>query len=133
MFFDIQELCVKSSLAGTYPLVKDLLSREETNSRAHPKLVKLVKHARNNTTDNRGVIFSEGKTHQEQRRFMITTLKDFGFGKSNMEGLINDEVRQFCDAADDVLISAINKKDVSLHHNFEVSWSITVSNSRMFS
>ena len=114
-------------------MVKDLLSREETNSRAHPKLVKLVKHARNNTTDNRGVIFSEGKTHQEQRRFMITTLKDFGFGKSDMEGLINDEVRQFCDAADDVLISAINKKDVSLHHNFEVSWSITVSNSRMFS
>ena len=61
-----------------------------------------------------GVAFSEGKTHQEQRRFMITTLKDFGFGKSNMESIINKEVRRFCDSADEVLISDINKEDVIL-------------------
>ena len=43
---------------------------------------------------------------------MITTLKDFGFGKSDMESLINDEMKHFCDEADDVLIDAINKEDV---------------------
>ena len=70
-----------------------------------------------------GVAFSEGKTHQEQRKFMLTTLKDFGFGKSNMESIINQEVRQFCDSADDTLISDINKEDVSsnsFHNSFEV-------------
>ena len=63
-----------------------------------------------------GVAFSEGKTHQEQRRFMITTLKDFGFGKSNMEDIINEEVCSFCDSADEVLISDINKEDVNIDH-----------------
>ena len=67
---------------------------------------------RNNLTGKEGVAWSDGKTNQEQRRFMLTTLRDFGFGKSDMESLINDEVQHFCDAADEVLISAINKEDV---------------------
>ena len=102
-----------SPLSGTYPLVKDLFSKEETNSRAHPKIVKLVKRVRNTPTGKEGVVFSEGRTHQEQRRFMVSTLKDFGFGKSDMEGLINDEMGHFCDGADEALICAINKEDVS--------------------
>ena len=76
--------------------------------------MKLIKRSRNNQSDSVGVAFSDGKVHQEQRRFMIITLKEFGFGKSDMEVLINDEVRHFCDGADDVLISAINKEDVRL-------------------
>ena len=94
-------------------MVKELFSREETNSRDNKKFVKKNKKSRNNLTGMEGVLFSEGKTHQEQRRFMLTTLRDFGFGKSNMESFINEEVHQFCDSADDVLISAINKEDVS--------------------
>ena len=97
-------------------MVRELFSREETNSRDNKKFVKKNKKSRNNLTGMEGVLFSEGKTHQEQRRFMLTTLRDFGFGKSNMESFINEEVRQFCDSADDVLISAINKEDVSTNH-----------------
>lgn len=97
-------------------MAKELFSREETNSRAHPKYTNTIKRSRNNLTGMEGVVFGEGKTHQEQRRFMLTTLKDFGFGKSNMDGLINEEVRQFCDSADETLISAINKEDVSLQY-----------------
>ena len=97
---------------GTYPLLKDLFSREETSSRQTPRLTRFIKRARNNLTGKEGVAWSEGKTNQEQRRFMITTLKDFGFGKSDMETLINEEMRHFCDEADDVLIDAINKEDV---------------------
>ena len=93
--------------------MKDLFSKEETNSRAHPKIVKLVKRVRNTPTGKEGVVFGEGRTHQEQRRFMVSTLKDFGFGKSDMEGLINDEMGHFCDGADEALICAINKEDVS--------------------
>ena len=101
---------------GKYHITKELFSREETNSRNHPKLVNPRKRSRNSFTGMEGVAFSEGKTHQEQRRFMITTLKDFGFGKSNMESIINKEVRRFCDSADEVLISDINKEDVILHY-----------------
>ena len=93
-------------------MLKDLFSREETNSRSNPTIIKLIKKARNNLTGKEGVIFSEGKTHQEQRRFMLSTLRDFGFGKSDMESLINDEVCHLCEGAEDTLISAINTEDV---------------------
>ena len=61
-----------------------------------------------------GVIWGEGKTHHEQRKFMLTTLRDFGFGKSDMENLINDEVHYLCECEDETIISAINKEDVSI-------------------
>ena len=93
-------------------MIKDLFSKEDTSSRSTPRLVKFVKKVRNTLTGKEGVAWSDGKTNQEQRRFMLTTLRDFGFGKSDMESLINDEVQHFCDAADEVLTSAINKEDV---------------------
>ena len=102
---------------GSYPLVKELFSREETNSRNFPKMVNTIKRSRNSITGMEGVAFSEGKTHQEQRKFMLTTLRDFGFGKSNMESFINEEVLKFCDSAEEVLFSAINVEDVSLPYN----------------
>jgi cytochrome P450 len=41
----------------------------------------------------RGILFGEGKDWQEQRRFALKNLRDFGFGKgTTMETLINDEV-----------------------------------------
>ena len=94
-------------------MLKDLFSNEKTNSRSNPKIIELMKKTRNNLTGTEGVIFSEGKTHQEQRRFMLTTLRDFGLGKSHMERLINDEVRHLCEGADETLIYAINNEDVS--------------------
>ena len=105
---------MRISHTGKYHMVKDLFSREETNSRNYPKVVNAIKRSRNSFSGMEGVAFSEGKTHQEQRKFMLTTLREFGFGKSDMESFINGEVRQFCDSAEDVLISAINKEDVSI-------------------
>jgi cytochrome P450 len=39
-----------------------------------------------------GLVFSQGQHWKEQRRFALRTLRDFGFGKSSMQGLINEEV-----------------------------------------
>ncbi|CAL8094325.1 unnamed protein product [Orchesella dallaii] len=43
----------------------------------------------------RGIIFNEGKDWQDQRRFALKNLRDFGFGKGTMESLILDEVCSF--------------------------------------
>ncbi len=42
-----------------------------------------------------GVIMSQGKAWTEQRRTALKVLRDFGFGKSTMEEMIQDEVKQF--------------------------------------
>ena len=42
-----------------------------------------------------GIFLSQGKIWSEQRRLTVKTLKDFGFGKSSMEEIIQDEFKQF--------------------------------------
>ena len=42
----------------------------------------------------RGIMFANGQEWQEQRRFTLRNLRDFGFGKTSMEGLIHEEVEK---------------------------------------
>ena len=44
---------------------------------------------------NTQVLIREGRTWLDQRRFTLVTLRDFGFGKSSMEEMINEEVGLF--------------------------------------
>ena len=39
----------------------------------------------------RGIIHNSGAVWQEQRRFALTTLRDFGFGKKGIDGIIQEE------------------------------------------
>lgn len=39
-------------------------------------------------------MFSNGTEWQEQRRFVLRHLKDFGFGKIGMEPFINEEIEK---------------------------------------
>ena len=39
-------------------------------------------------------MFANGQEWQEQRRFALRNLRDFGFGKVSMEGLIQEEVEK---------------------------------------
>jgi methyl farnesoate epoxidase/farnesoate epoxidase len=49
--------------------------------------------ARNEGKKNRGILFSDGiHSWSEQRRFTLRTLRDFGFGKQSMEGLLQSEM-----------------------------------------
>jgi len=47
--------------------------------------------------DENGIIQAVGDTWSEQRRFALRHLRDFGFGKSSMEELIMDEVKEVLD------------------------------------
>ena len=62
-----------------------------------------------------GVLFSDGKTHKEQRKFMLTSLREFGFGKSEMESIINDEVSHLCEGAEETLMLTINNDYVRMN------------------
>ena len=60
-----------------------------------------------------GVIMSEGKTWQEQRRFTLKSLKDLGFGRNKLDTIIHEEVNILIEdlilrsGAGDVLIDDI--------------------------
>ena len=41
---------------------------------------------------NRGIVFSSGKTWDEQRKFILKTLSDHGVGKSPLEGTVMEQV-----------------------------------------
>jgi methyl farnesoate epoxidase / farnesoate epoxidase len=43
-----------------------------------------------------GVVFSHGQYWKELRRFLLRNLKDFGFGRSSMEELFQEEVKKLC-------------------------------------
>ncbi|XP_075717012.1 cytochrome P450 2K1-like [Rhinoderma darwinii] len=72
-------------LAG-YETVNDALVNhaEEFGGRGVARIFK-------NMDKGMGVIFSRGENWQTMRRFMITTLRDFGMGKSAIEEKVTDE------------------------------------------
>ncbi len=49
-----------------------------------------------NGTSLPGILFGIGSTGAEQRRYILHTLRDLGFGKGTMEDLISDEVKELC-------------------------------------
>ena len=98
------------TVIGTHKLVKDLFSREDTNQR-NPYFAKMGKMIRQSLTGTEGVVFNNGKNWHEQQRFMLSTLKNFGMGKTNVEGLINNEVAHFCNYMEKVLIPQMGSRN----------------------
>ena len=43
-----------------------------------------------------GVLFTHGSYWRELRRFLLRNLRDFGFGKTSMEDLFQDEIAKLC-------------------------------------
>ena len=42
-----------------------------------------------------GITIADGPEWKEQRKFVFKTLKNFGFGKSSLEGIMHEEMRNF--------------------------------------
>ena len=51
----------------------------------------MIKNYYNNV---QGIITSDGQRWQETRRFTLKHLKDFGFGKEGLEGVIQAEAEE---------------------------------------
>ncbi len=67
-----------------------------------------------------GVFFSNGRLWQEQRRFALRHLRDFGFAKSSNESIIHEECEECIDS---ILKEVKNTSDsvISVHDKFGVS------------
>lgn len=79
------------AVINDYKLIHEAFKREEFLGR--PDFESYA--VRNNGFKNRGVLFTDGtKNWHEQRRFTLRTLRDFGFGKRTMDGLLLQEVEE---------------------------------------
>lgn len=98
---------------GTHQLARNLLAREETNSRSHPRILKSNKILRRGHAGE-GIIFNTGASWQEQRKFLTNTLRELGKGGCRAEDIINREVALFCESAGETLGQRINLEGVSI-------------------
>jgi len=62
-----------------------------------PRLQFFLERTGPQATYCRGIIVSEKRHWSEQRRFVLKNLRDFGFDKSTMEGVIQEEITEFID------------------------------------
>ena len=63
-----------------------------------------------------GIIFGNGQAWVEQRKFAIRNLRDFGFGRTSMEGLIIEEVKELLD-----WIKQQNGQPITLQRRFNLA------------
>ncbi|ODM94701.1 Methyl farnesoate epoxidase [Orchesella cincta] len=73
-----------------YRLIIDNLKKDEFQGRPDFGLWE----DRNSGKRNRGVLLCDGPVWQEQRRFVLRGLRDFGFGKESMEGMLIHELQE---------------------------------------
>ena len=66
--------------------------------------------------NSRGLIFSNGNEWQEQRRFVMRTLREFGFGKSTMDELMHREILELFSHLDSQV-----DQTIQLSHTFNIS------------
>ena len=106
-----------------YQLAKDICSRDEFSGRP----LTLRHHG---TTDGHplGLLFSQGKYWQEQRRFTVKHLKGFGFGRAKLDTIIQDEASHLIEG----LLSKSYVGDVLFDGTFDTAvinalWQIVAS------
>ena len=81
---------------GDYETVKYIFNQNEASGRQFKEIQKMIVKLRKVSGDEvPGVLLSDGNMWHHTRRFTLRTLRDFGFGKQGMEGLIQEEVLQF--------------------------------------
>ncbi|XP_021957281.1 methyl farnesoate epoxidase [Folsomia candida] len=76
-------------------VVHELMKRDEWNGRPHDHMAKIKGDGA-----VLGIIMTDGDLWKETRRFSLRHLRDFGYGRSNMETSVMDEVQNVVDRLD---------------------------------
>ncbi|XP_075396066.1 cytochrome P450 2J2-like [Tenrec ecaudatus] len=78
------------------PLIKEALAHKDQTIVNRP-----MTPLREHMFSKNGLIMSSGQVWKEQRRFALTTLRNFGLGKKNLEERIQEEARCLCEAIEE--------------------------------
>jgi len=110
-----------------FDLLKQVFSLETTTGKPFSYPGWLNRNGDSQTGDNTmGLVFSQGTLWQEQRRFALRNLKDFGFGRKSMEEVLLAEAHHLCNALK-LDLDCPTKLDYKLNlHILKALWRITV-------
>ncbi|XP_077005589.1 cytochrome P450 2J2-like [Tamandua tetradactyla] len=78
------------------PLIKEVLVHQEQNFLNRP-MAPVPEH----TFKKGGLVMSSGRTWKEQRRFALSTLRNFGLGKKSLEERIQEEARHLIETIEE--------------------------------
>ncbi len=82
------------NFVGKHKDLRSVFKLEETNSRCEDVSLKRYVYDLRGCLD-KGIVNNTGRNWHEQHKFMMTALREFGFGKGSMEEMINAEVEEF--------------------------------------
>ena len=87
--FDFNVYCYH--MINDFHLAKELFNQEAF---CHRPENFMINHIRGNKGQSHGVINTSGQEWSQQRRFSLTKLRDFGFGRNGLDGAIQEEATQ---------------------------------------
>eukprot|EP00092_Neocalanus_flemingeri_P024062 GFUD01026100.1.p1 GENE.GFUD01026100.1~~GFUD01026100.1.p1 ORF type:complete len:533 (+),score=117.47 GFUD01026100.1:101-1699(+) len=112
-------------IIGDADIIRELYSMEAVSNRPHQGMRGAFRYG-GRIGPVRGLLFSSGEEWKEQRRFVMRSLGEFGFGRKSMDSLISDEainLRNFLETQCDITF------DLNLNMNTAIVnslWTITV-------
>ncbi|XP_056631073.1 methyl farnesoate epoxidase-like [Diorhabda sublineata] len=92
-------------------LIKEVLNREEFDGRPDGFFFRLRTFGK-----RLGIVFSDGQFWQNQRKFSIQHLRNFGFGRKEMEEKILEETKELIE-----IFKQRNSEPIFMHNAFDVA------------
>ncbi|GMR35090.1 hypothetical protein PMAYCL1PPCAC_05285 [Pristionchus mayeri] len=93
-----------------YEILRDVFRSNDVADRIHNVMFEVTR-----SCENGGIVTSNGEDHAEQRKFAISTLRDFGMGKNLMEEKVRLSAKN--------MIDFISKQDLN---NADLRWPIQI-------
>ncbi|XP_077133715.1 cytochrome P450 2D14-like [Ranitomeya variabilis] len=95
--FSLQYFWKKMVVVNGFEVVKEVLINKSEDSADRPRFP--IYETVGYTGDTKGIVLAQyGKSWKEQRRFAMTTLRNFGMGKKSLEERVTEEAQFLCSA-----------------------------------
>lgn len=109
----------RSIVVNDYELIKKVLSHKEIQRRPDTEAA-IALRGKNLS----GIVFSSGKANEEQRAFVLKTLKNFGMGKKSIEWLFVEERERLFLTLDQQVGKSIRNEELFMQTAVSALWNI---------
>ncbi|XP_069593149.1 uncharacterized protein [Ranitomeya imitator] len=124
--FSLQYFWTKMVVVNGFEVVKEVLINKSKDSADRPRfpIYEPVGYA----GDTKGIVLAQyGRSWKEQRRFTISTLRNFGMGKKSLEERVTEEAQALCSAFKSQKANLVARKIQLEKENIPASASLSIA------